>query len=130
MAEREATMERNAETLSEALEVLGNELRMDVIRELADADRPLSFTELRERVDVRDTGKFNYHLTRLCGYFVRETEGGYELGHAGTRLLSAVGPGGASEHDLRTGSETGACPVCGEAECEKLFHVHLTPPGT
>lgn len=110
---------------TDPLEVLGDELRMDILRTLADADGPLTFTELREAVEVRDTGRFNYHLTRLCEYFVRETAGGYELGHAGDRVITAG----------RVASETGPavepdeqCPVCGAEGCEKLFHVHLLPP--
>lgn len=110
---------------TDALAVLGNETRMSILRELADADSALSFTELRERVGIRDSGKFNYHLSKLCAYFVRETEVGYELGHAGSRVISAVG------YDDRTDTGTDideCCPVCGATECEKLFHIHLTPP--
>lgn len=123
------------ERVTDALEVLGNEIRMDIVRELAEADEPLSFTELRERVGLRDSGKFNYHLTRLCSYFVRDTGDGYELGHAGTRLVAAVGTAdaGAANGDAPTADVTDedlvdACPVCGEDDCGKLFHVHLTPP--
>ncbi|WP_435345575.1 DUF7347 domain-containing protein [Haloarchaeobius sp. HRN-SO-5] len=113
---------------TDALEVLGNEIRMAILRELADADEPLAFSTLRERVGVRDTGKFNYHLSRLCEYYVRQTELGYELGHAGTRVVSAADPERAPSR-TDGGSATGdSCPVCGEADCEKLFHVHLTPP--
>ncbi len=120
--------DRMADDATDALEVLGNEIRMATLRELAEADGPLSFTELRERVGVRDTGKFNYHLTKLCSYFVRETDGGYELGHAGSRVIAAgdvdaaatAGDGGSPPPD-------DACPVCGDDDCEKYFHVHLRP---
>jgi hypothetical protein len=113
---------------TDALEVLGNEIRIDILRELADADGPLAFSTLRTRVGVRDTGKFNYHLTRLCEYYVRRTESGYELGHAGTRVVSAADPGRASSRTDGGASTDEACPVCGERNCGKLFHVHLTPP--
>jgi len=106
------------------LAVLGNEIRMSILRELADAEGSLSFTELRERVGIRDTGKFNYHLTKLCEYFVRQTESGYELGHAGTRVITAASSVVPSEDGA---DDAGSCPVCGEEDCEKLFHVHLTP---
>ncbi|WP_435360662.1 DUF7347 domain-containing protein [Haloarchaeobius sp. DFWS5] len=115
---------------SDALEVLGNEIRMRILRELADTDEPLAFSELRRRVGVRDTGKFNYHLTRLCEYYVREChDGGYELGRAGTRVITAADPGrtAVSEADGSAATDE-TCPVCGESNCEKLFHVHLTPP--
>lgn len=110
------------EDLTDSLAVLGNEIRMSILRELADADGVLSFTELRERVDIRDSGKFNYHLKKLCEYFVRETDGGYELGHAGTRIIAVGYEDSVIETD-------GRC-LCGEDECGKLFHVHLTPWST
>ena len=121
-----ASMVRPAEDPTDALEVLGNEIRMAILRELAKSDGPLSFTKLRERAGIRDTGKFNYHLTRLCEYFVRQTDEGYELGHAGTRVIEAANPTTIGRDDWAADRER--CPVCGEVDCEKLFHVHLTPP--
>ena len=118
-------MTYGTEPSMDALAVLGNEIRMSILRELADAEESLSFTELRERVGIRDTGKFNYHLTKLCEYFVRQTESGYELGHAGTRVITAANPTASSEDGADGGDS--ACPVCGKRDCEKLFHVHLTP---
>jgi DNA-binding HxlR family transcriptional regulator len=59
-----------ARTAAEAFEVLGNEIRTAMVLELADAG-PLSFSELRERVGVTDSGRFNYHLEKLVGRFVR-----------------------------------------------------------
>jgi hypothetical protein len=57
---------------------------------------------LRERAGISDTGKFNYHLTQLCEYFVRDTGEGYELGHAGTRLIGVTksGHGGSGSERL------------------------------
>lgn len=75
---------------------------------------------------IRDTGKFNYHLTKLCAYFVRETETGYELGHAGSRVIAAADVNRTGENGKTVDTE--CCPVCGDENCEKLFHVHLTPP--
>ena len=109
------------ESLTDPLEVLASEIRIGVLRELADADRPLSFSELRERVDVRDSGKFNYHLNRLQSYFVRRSEGGYELHHAGSRIVAAAD--GAL--DVGTVGDGDCCPVCGDVDCEKLYHLHL-----
>lgn len=119
---------------ADALSVLANETRLQIVAELADAAEPLSFTALRERVGVRDTGKFNYHLTELCEYFVRETRDGYELGHAGERLADDAGVwtgierSGAPSADGESVGRTDTCRVCGDEDCGKLFHVHLTPP--
>lgn len=111
---------------TDALSVLADETRIAILRALADADEPLSFSRLRERADVRDSGRFSYHLQRLCEYFVRETPEGYELGHAGARLIDATGAG----EDLaaeRHPDEPEECPVCGERDCGRRFHVHLSP---
>jgi len=117
---------------ADALSVLAHETRLEIISELAEAAEPLSFTTLRERVGVRDTGKFNYHLTALCEYFVRETAEGYELGYAGERLAADAGvvvPNAEADASAADGgADESACPVCGEVGCEKLFHVHVRPP--
>lgn len=114
----------------EAFAVLADETRLDILRTLAEADEPLSFSRLRDRVGVRDSGRFSYHLRQLREYFVRETDGGYELGHAGSRVVAATG---ARSDQFDSGAEAAAdadaaCPVCGDDDCEKLFHVHLSPP--
>lgn len=106
----------------DALSALGDETRIAILRELADAETSLSFSELRERVGVRDTGRFNYHLTKLCEYFVRDTGDGYELGHAGARVVDAAG-NAHPDPDLEA-----ACPVCGEDDCDRAIHVHLDAP--
>lgn len=113
-------MSERDDSVTDPLSVLGNEHRVAIVRALADADGPLSFTDLRERAGFTDPGRFNYHLGELESYFVRKGPDGYELGHAGTRVLSAVDP-------VETPSNESACPVCGDEDCERLFHVHLTP---
>ncbi|WP_256299112.1 ArsR/SmtB family transcription factor [Haloarchaeobius salinus] len=124
------------ERAADALDVLGHEHRIAILRALAEADGPLSFSALHARVGMRDSGKFNYHLSRLCEYYVRETDEGYELGHAGERIISAADPGAAGADGGTATTDGGMpgsagverCPVCGDCDCEKLFHVHLTPP--
>lgn len=110
----------------EALEALGNEHRIAILQALAAADDPLPFSELRRRVGVDDTGRFNYHLTELQDRFVRQSDGGYELGYAGERLVLAgagLDPETATAMESTEGAE---CPVCGDPDCEKLIHVHLS----
>jgi hypothetical protein len=111
----------------DALGALTHEVRADILRELADADGPLPFSTLRERVGVRDSGRFNYHLTALCRGFVREADGGYDLTHRGERVVLVAG----AERPLQTvetAGDDGTCPVCGEADCDRLVHVHLDSP--
>lgn len=119
---------------TDALAALGDETRVAILRALADAERPLPFTELRERAGVDDPGRFNYHLSTLREYFVREAEGGYALRDAGSRVVAAAGVAGdgpsAVSDDVFEQNEEGtaaeSCPVCGDSDCERLFHVHLS----
>jgi hypothetical protein len=113
---------------TDPLSVLGHEVRMDILRTLADADGPVSFSRLGERVGLRDSGTFNSHLQELCRYFVRETREGYELEDAGSRVIGAAGGAAASAGDEDSAADE-TCPVCGERDCERLFHVHLGPTG-
>lgn len=112
-------------TPDEAFSVLGNEIRLNIIRVLWNADaaheyddvsdtaETVSYSELRRRVAVEDNGKFNYHLSQLVPHFIRQTPDGYRLSGAGKQIARTViavsGPESVEyladfEHD---------CPVCG-----------------
>lgn len=54
-------------TPEEAFAVLGNEIRVDILRALWEAGEPLAYSELQERIGVCDSGRFNYHLRKLVG---------------------------------------------------------------
>lgn len=127
-----ATDPTDAADPTDALSVLADETRLSILRALADADEPLSFSRLRERAGVSDSGRFSYHLRQLCEYFVRDTPEGYELGHAGARVIdatSAAGDGAATDPAATpVDAPAGECPVCGEDDCDRLIHVHLSPP--
>lgn len=58
----------------DAFDVLGNETRLGILRVLGEADGPLSFSALFDRVDYDTSGNFSYHLKRLEGHFIRETD--------------------------------------------------------
>lgn len=91
-----------------AFELLGNETRLAILLGLWEAKDPgasaadgadaVPFSELRERVGVRDSGQFNYHVDRLAGTFVRRTDDGYELTDPAEQILSAVFAGTLSDH--------------------------------
>ena len=73
-------------------DLLGNDIRLRIVRELsvAGSDAPLSFSGLRERVGVEDSGRFNYHLDRLTGPLVCKRPDGYTLTPAGESLAMIV----------------------------------------
>lgn len=75
---------------AEAFEILGDDIRLAILRALKDDREPIQFSELRDRTGVDDSGRFNYHLDRLRGHFVRRTDDGYELRYQGKRVVETV----------------------------------------
>lgn len=71
---------------------------MAILQTLAEADDPVSFSELRDRVGVSDSGQFNYHLGKLDGHFVEAAEKGYQLRQPGRWVVGALLTG-AVTHD-------------------------------
>ena len=134
-------------TPAEAFGLLDNETRLSILEALSDAGDPLSFSELREEVGERDSGKFNYHLGKLTGHFVRRTESGYELTLAGNQIVGALLAGtytaDVSLDPIEIDSE---CPHCSSSplvakyadeyvtvtctDCESWFNQFTFPPGT
>ncbi|MFB6229082.1 MAG: ArsR/SmtB family transcription factor, partial [Halobacteriales archaeon] len=108
------TSESSTLSPDDAFGVLGNETRIEILRALGDADGPLSFSELHDRVGTRDSGQFNYHLERLTGHFVRKAEDGYVLRRAGRRVIEAVLSGALTDDPTleRTRPEE-SCWRCG-----------------
>jgi hypothetical protein len=108
----------------EAFAALGDETRMAILRALWDPDNldggdswpALTFSELREAVGMRDSGQFNYHLDKLRGVFVRETERGYTLTTAGRTINGAVLGGAFTlEGAIEPIPLESQCPICGSS---------------
>jgi len=104
---------------TEVFSLLANEKRFEIIATIAEAPYDefggtLSFSELWRRTEIDDSGQFNYHLEKLVGPFVRQTDEGYKLRHAGqmlyriavSELLTGRGEVGPIEVD-------GECNECG-----------------
>ena len=113
----------------DAFEILGHETRLAILHALwkdqlpfedHDFEEPppgsaVPFTTLRKRVGVRDGSQFNYHLKKLTGRFVHQTDDGYLLARPGLRILSAVLAGELTEDIVLDGVAIGEpCPLCGE----------------
>jgi len=131
---------------AEAFSVVGNETRLSILEELwrTDADA-MSFSDLRRAVGMRDSAQFNYHLGELTDHFVRKGEDGYELQHAGEKVVTAVVAGSITEKPhVEPFPVEGECFACGGAlqgvyederlsiECVECGHQHGDydfPPG-
>lgn len=108
----------------EAFAVLGNEIRLDIIRVLWHADaaheyddvsdtaKTMSFSELRRQVGIDDNGQFNYHLSQLAPHFIRQTDDGYRLSGAGKQIArTVIAVSGEETVDFSTDLEQD-CPLC------------------
>ncbi|QLH80716.1 winged helix-turn-helix domain-containing protein [Halosimplex pelagicum] len=106
---------------SEAFAALSDPLRVEILRELATAHRerevePVGFADLRKRVEVRDSGRFRYHLNELRDNFVRKGEGGYRLTVTGVETVAAI-LAGTYTHGGSMGPEPidSECSACASA---------------
>lgn len=97
-----------------AFQILGNETRMAILQALGEADKPLTFSTLFNRVDYDTTANFSYHLEQLEDHFVRQTSDGYTLQQAGKRVVKAVLSGAVTDAPTleRTEYEKRTCPYC------------------
>lgn len=97
----DAVADTVGERTAEAFEILGNDTRLAILValwEIKHLDLPmpeqsewaLSFSELREAVGQPDSGQFNYHLDKLTGRFVEQTEAGYTLTQRAEQILRAI----------------------------------------
>lgn len=111
----------------DAFALLGNETRIGILQTLAEADDPLSFSDLHDRVGMRDSGQFNYHLDKLRGHFVHQTSEGYDLRRAGNRVIQAVLSGAITEAPVLEPTEIdGQCAYCGASTVVSFREGHLS----
>lgn len=110
----------------DAFELVGNDIRASIIQCLQEGfrngARSLSYSSLKSRVGVRDSGRFNYHLQQLVGHFVQKDEEGYRLSYAGRKAASAIAGGTYNESiSLEPRSVAGTCFDCGDEALELTY---------
>lgn len=99
-----------------ALKALGDESRLQIIQALVDHRREhptepgLAFSDLREAVGMRDSGRFNYHLDKLREQFLEEKDGEYRLTYAGRQIAIALVSGQYQSGVNKEPIEHGTCP--------------------
>jgi len=145
--------ETSVASVEDAFSVLGDETRLRILLELAEVVRErghgegLPFAELRRRAGVDDSGRFNYHLSKLEDGFIEHTEGEYVARFPALSVVSAVyagiygGVDGATSQRMETDRE---CQLCDRPiqvryeghtlwmECEKhgmSDRYEVVPPG-
>ncbi len=97
----------------EAFAVLGDEARFEILQALGEANDPLAYSDLFERIDYDDLSNLSYHLDKLVGHFVAKTDAGYVLRPPGERVLVAVLSGAVTTDPVRELAQTDRpCPIC------------------
>jgi hypothetical protein len=103
-----------------AFTALSDETRLAILLALweayspAEPDAGTSFSTLRDRVGTPDSGRFNYHLGKLTGRFVREVADGYALTRTGRSLVRTIVAGaGIDEPAMDPTPIDVDCPLCG-----------------
>jgi DNA-binding transcriptional ArsR family regulator len=99
----------------EVFALLSNDRRVTILQALWEADGDeASFSELRDAVGMRDSGQFSYHLDKLVGRFVAQTDDGYELTRAGMRINGAIEAGSYTmDGSIDPIDLDHPCPRCG-----------------
>ncbi|MDX1748399.1 MAG: winged helix-turn-helix domain-containing protein, partial [Halobacteriales archaeon] len=122
----------------DALELLSDQTRLAILLALWDGYDPyagtetMSFSEIHDRVAVRDSANFSYHLDRLTDHFVEKTADGYRLRNAGRVFVRTVIAGaGLESPEIRTTELDLSCTRCAEARMEIGYRngtLYLTCP--
>lgn len=87
----------------DAFGLLSNETRLAILLALWEAydqhnaDDTVAFSKLYDRIDVSDSGNFTYHLNKLVGHFIAETDDGYRLRNTGLKIVQAAIAGAGFE---------------------------------
>ena len=113
MASDDPSSDGSPDTPAAAFALFGHELRVEILLALWDAEgHAMSYAALQRAVGEADSGKFNYHLSKLAGRFVGKRDGEYELLYPGHRVVDAIASGVFHETDA-------VDPVALETDCHR-----------
>lgn len=124
----------------EAFALLGHEIRLDILRAFFERyspvdpgsrsdvreQRTLSYAELMTATEMEDSGKFNYHLEKLCGVYIEEIEEGYVPTASAIALYEAVTANRPTESIPTEFNIEESCPNCGSGLQAKYEQEFLT----
>lgn len=98
----------------EVFTLLSDDNRIAILRALWDSEGAMTFSELHDAVDIRDSGQFNYHLDKLVGQFVTKGDDGYALTAAGAQINGAIEAGSyTTSGSMEPITLDSPCPTCG-----------------
>lgn len=121
-----ATERNRAEAVDRAFAALSDGTRIDILRAMAEANEPMSFSALFEAVEYDTPSNFSYHLDKLTGRFVHKGADGYVLTWPGKRVVRTVILTGTTSdrgHIDDTDLDL-SCPLCG-GDVGLEYHQHV-----
>lgn len=104
-----------AREAADAFGVLADPLRIRILSTLWAEDRrgPVAYSDLQAAVGVRDSGRFNYHLSQLTGRFLEKTDEGYGLTATGLYVVDLLSAGAFTDAPALPPEPTDTdCPAC------------------
>ena len=113
------TIRSDSTSQDEAFKLLSDTTRLEILQTLwenydPDTPTPMRFSDLRDRINVEDPGRLNYHLNKLRTHFIRRTDDGYELREAGMRIVRVLLAGTAiDDPEIDPVAVDVACWYCG-----------------
>jgi DNA-binding transcriptional ArsR family regulator len=117
------------DSAADIFRLLSDDTRLDILRAAATAQHELgdvgsgavelSFSEIYDYVEVENTSRLSYHLGQLTGTYLRKTDEGYSLTHAGERIVRFVLSGNYEQPgSFGPKPVDGTCVFCGEEALE------------
>jgi len=120
------------EQLADRLQLVSHDVRAEILVALSHhhrdcgPDATLGFADLRRRVGHDDPGNFNYHLERLRGTLVEQTEEGYQLSAVGHRFVAVLVSGRFDpDRSMQFPDTEVCCLVCGDPASVSYADGHL-----
>ena len=116
-------------SVTDIFRLLADDTRVDILRAAAVAQyeleqvgsgaAALAFSEIYDYVEVENTSKLSYHLGELTGTYLRKSDDGYSLTHAGERIVRFILSGNYQQPDsFEPKPVEGVCVFCGEEALE------------
>lgn len=119
----------------DAFKLLSDETRLAILLALWEAydphaeDNSVPFSKLYDRVAVRDSANFTYHLNKLVGHYVEDTDDGYQLRNSGMQIVRTVIAGSGLEDrrlprtEIPRSCDHCSAPVELSYEDERLYQI-------
>lgn len=106
-------------SIDEAFQLLADNTRLAILRDLWTTynphdPTPVPFSTLKERLEIDDSGRLNYHLGELTAHFINRSTDGYRLSEAGKRVMRVIISGTAvDDFELPPTEIDVTCIFCG-----------------